>query len=182
MILWNHGIYIKDYHLDLSFYSHNKKWPPAIDIISIPYRRSFFFSLSTGPKFHTLTATSEYVEEIKSLPVKRQVSVSGTQKKLGVSRSGYNAWKKRVPSDTSVRRAMITAFFRSEYFIFCPLLISRAPFKKTAATGLPAQGKSHRRISLMSPIPLWVLSPRLLRYPDPCLSVLLINLFEVLTG
>ena len=107
MILWNHGIYIKDYHLDLSFYSHNKKWPPAIDIISIPYRRSFFFSLSTGPKFHTLTATSEYVEEIKSLPVKRQVSVSGTLKKLGVSRSGYNAWKKRIPSDTSVHRAVL---------------------------------------------------------------------------
>ena len=51
------------------------------------------------------TATSEYVKEIKFLPVKRQVSVSGILKKLGVSRSGYNAWKKRVPSDTSVRRA-----------------------------------------------------------------------------
>lgn len=42
------------------------------------------------------TATSEYVEEIKALPVKRQVSVSGILKKLDVSRSGYNAWKKRV--------------------------------------------------------------------------------------
>ena len=52
-------------------------------------------------------ATSEYVKEIKSLPVKRQVSVSGILKKLGVSRSGYNAWKKRVPSDTSVRRAVL---------------------------------------------------------------------------
>ncbi|NSD86528.1 IS3 family transposase, partial [Tyzzerella nexilis] len=50
------------------------------------------------------TATSEYVEEIKALPVKRQVSVSGILKKLDVSRSGYHAWKKRVPSDTSVRR------------------------------------------------------------------------------
>ena len=37
------------------------------------------------------TATSEYVKEIKSPPVKRQVSVSGILKKLGVSRSGYNA-------------------------------------------------------------------------------------------
>ena len=46
------------------------------------------------------TATSEYVEEIKALPVKRQVSVSGILKKLDVSRSGYHAWKKRVPSDT----------------------------------------------------------------------------------
>ena len=37
------------------------------------------------------TATSEYVEEIKALPVKRQVSVSGILKKLDVSRSGYHA-------------------------------------------------------------------------------------------
>ena len=47
------------------------------------------------------------MKEIKSLPVKRQVSVSGILKKLGVSRSGYNAWKKRVPSHTSVRRAVL---------------------------------------------------------------------------
>lgn len=53
------------------------------------------------------TATSEYVEEIKALPVKRQVSVSGILKKMDVSRSGYHAWKKRVPSDTSVRRAVL---------------------------------------------------------------------------
>lgn len=53
------------------------------------------------------TATSEYVEEIKALPVKRRVSVSGILKKLDVSRSGYHAWKKRVPSDTSVRRAVL---------------------------------------------------------------------------
>lgn len=50
---------------------------------------------------------SEYVEEIKSLPVKRQVSVSGILKKLDVSRSDYNAWKKRVSSDTSVRRTLL---------------------------------------------------------------------------
>lgn len=52
-------------------------------------------------------ATSKYVEEINNLPVKRQVSVSGILKKLGVSRSGYNAWKKRVPSDTSIRRTVL---------------------------------------------------------------------------
>ena len=46
------------------------------------------------------TATFKYVEEMNSLPVKCQVSISGILKKLGVSRSGYNAWKKRVPSDT----------------------------------------------------------------------------------
>ena len=53
------------------------------------------------------TATSEYVEEIKSLPVKRQVSVSGILKKLEISCSGYHAWKKWVPSDTSVRRTFL---------------------------------------------------------------------------
>ena len=53
------------------------------------------------------TATSKYVEEINNLPVKRQVSVSGILKKLDVSRSGYNAWKKRVPSDTSIRRTVL---------------------------------------------------------------------------
>ena len=47
------------------------------------------------------------MEEINNLPVKHQVSVSGILKKLGVSRSGYNAWKKRVPSDTSIRRTVL---------------------------------------------------------------------------
>lgn len=41
---------------------------------------------------------------MKQLPVKRRVSVSGILKRLGVSRSGYNAWKHRVPSDTQKRR------------------------------------------------------------------------------
>ena len=53
------------------------------------------------------TAVSEYVEEINALPVKRQVSVSRIRKKLGVSRSGYHAWKKRVPSDTEIHRAVL---------------------------------------------------------------------------
>ena len=61
------------------------------------------------------TATSEYVEEIKALPVKRQVSVSGILKKLDVSRSGYHAWKKRVPSDTSVRRAVLKEKIQKVY-------------------------------------------------------------------
>ena len=52
-------------------------------------------------------ATSKYVEEMNSLPVKRQVSVSGILKKLGVSRSGYNAWKRRVPSDTAIHRTVL---------------------------------------------------------------------------
>ena len=37
----------------------------------------------------------------------RLVSVSGILKKLDVSRSGYHAWKKRVPLDTSVRRTVL---------------------------------------------------------------------------
>ncbi len=53
------------------------------------------------------TATSEFVEAIKSLPVKRQVSVSGILKKLGVSRSGYSAWKRHTPSNTEVHRSEV---------------------------------------------------------------------------
>lgn len=52
-------------------------------------------------------ATSKYAEAINNLPVKRQVSVSGILKKLDVSRSDYNAWKKQVPSDTSIRRTVL---------------------------------------------------------------------------
>lgn len=61
------------------------------------------------------TATSEYVNEINELPVKRQVSVSGILKKLGVSRSGYNAWKNRVPSDTEQHREKLKAKIQDIY-------------------------------------------------------------------
>lgn len=61
------------------------------------------------------TATSKYVEEINTLPVKRQVSVSGILKKLGVSRSGYHAWKQRVPSDTAIRRAVLKEKIKDIY-------------------------------------------------------------------
>lgn len=40
---------------------------------------------------------------------KRQVSVSGMLKILGVSRSGYRAWQKRMPSDTQKRREAVKA-------------------------------------------------------------------------
>ena len=43
---------------------------------------------------------------------KRQVSVSGMLKHLGVSRSGYHAWLKRVPSNTEKRREAVKAKFR----------------------------------------------------------------------
>ena len=52
-------------------------------------------------------STAEYIEEINALPVKRQVSVSGILKKLGVSRSGYHTWRKRAPSNTEMRRAAL---------------------------------------------------------------------------
>lgn len=61
------------------------------------------------------TATAEYIEEVNSLPVKRQVSVSGILKKLGVSRSGYHAWKKRVPSNTELRRAVLKEQIQAIY-------------------------------------------------------------------
>lgn len=50
------------------------------------------------------TATAEYVEEVHLSPVKHRVSVSGILKYLGVSRSSYNSWKKREPSNTEKRR------------------------------------------------------------------------------
>ena len=61
------------------------------------------------------TAVSEYVEEINALPVKHRVSVSGLLKKSGVSRSGCHAWKKRVPSDTEIHRAVLKEKIRKIY-------------------------------------------------------------------
>lgn len=53
------------------------------------------------------TATAEYVDEIQRSPLKRRVSVSGILKQLGVSRSGYNSWKNRKPSQTQNRRNLL---------------------------------------------------------------------------
>lgn len=60
-------------------------------------------------------ATAEYEEEIEQVPVKRRVSVSGILYHLGISRSGYNAWKNRVPSDTQKRREEIMQKTREIY-------------------------------------------------------------------
>ena len=46
---------------------------------------------------------------------KRQVSVSGMLKHLGVSRSGYHAWLKRVPSNTEKRREAVKAKIQDIY-------------------------------------------------------------------
>ena len=46
---------------------------------------------------------------------KRQVSVSGMLKHLGVSRSGYHAWLKRVPSNTEKRREAVKAKIKDIY-------------------------------------------------------------------
>ena len=53
------------------------------------------------------TATAEYIVEMEQRPVKHRVSVSGVLKRLGVSRSGYNAWKKRCPSAAEKHRGEI---------------------------------------------------------------------------
>ena len=45
----------------------------------------------------------------------RRVSVSGMLKYLGVSRSGYHAWKKRVPSNTAKRREAVKANIKDIY-------------------------------------------------------------------
>ena len=46
---------------------------------------------------------------------RRQVSVSGMLKYLGVSRSGYHAWMKRVPSNTAKRREAVKACIKDIY-------------------------------------------------------------------
>lgn len=46
---------------------------------------------------------------------KRQVSVSGMLKHLGVSRSGYRAWLKHVPSNTEQRRKAVKNKIRDIY-------------------------------------------------------------------
>ena len=46
---------------------------------------------------------------------KRRVSVSGMLKHLGVSRSGYHAWLKRVPSNTEKRREAVKAKIQDIY-------------------------------------------------------------------
>ena len=53
------------------------------------------------------TATAEYIVEMEQRPVKHRVSVSGVLKRLGVSRSGYNAWKKRCPSAAEKHRGEV---------------------------------------------------------------------------
>ena len=47
--------------------------------------------------------------------VKRRVSVSGMLKILGVSRSGYNAWLKHVPSNAEKRRETVKAKIKDIY-------------------------------------------------------------------
>ena len=61
------------------------------------------------------TATAEYIVEMEQRPVKHRVSVSGVLKQLGVSRSGYNAWKKRGPSVTEKHRGEIKQKIRKIY-------------------------------------------------------------------
>ena len=46
---------------------------------------------------------------------KRRVSVSGMLKHLGVSRSSYHAWLKRVPSNTEKRRESVKAKIQDIY-------------------------------------------------------------------
>jgi transposase InsO family protein len=46
---------------------------------------------------------------------KRQASVSGMLRKLGVSRSGYNSWLKRLPSDMDKRKEAIKVRIKELY-------------------------------------------------------------------
>lgn len=46
---------------------------------------------------------------------KRRLNVSGVLKILGVSRSGYNSFKKRIPSDMQQRKEAIKAQIKKIY-------------------------------------------------------------------
>ena len=46
---------------------------------------------------------------------KRRVSVSGMLKTLGVSRSGYRAWLKHVPSNAEKRRESVKTKIKDIY-------------------------------------------------------------------
>ena len=61
------------------------------------------------------TATAEYIVEMEQRPVKHRISVSGVLKHLGVSRSGYLAWKKRCPSTSEKHRGEIKEKIRKIY-------------------------------------------------------------------
>ena len=60
-------------------------------------------------------ATAEYVDEVQSSSVKRRVSVSGILKHLSVSRSGYNSFRCRLPSQTQKRRNALKERIRELY-------------------------------------------------------------------
>jgi transposase len=51
------------------------------------------------------TATRDYTDEVRRNNPKRRVSVSGILHSLGVSTSGYHAWKRHVPSDSETAQS-----------------------------------------------------------------------------
>ena len=52
----------------------------------------------------TYIAVSEKQDELKG---KRRFSVSGVLKRLGVSKSGYYAWQRRLPSNQQKRKVVL---------------------------------------------------------------------------
>ena len=53
--------------------------------------------------------------EVEQRPVEHRVTVNGVLKHLGVSRSSYNAWKKRGPSIAEKHRGEIRQKIRKIY-------------------------------------------------------------------
>ena len=92
---------------------------------------------------------------------KRRASVSGMLKHLGVSRSGYHAWQKRVPSNTEKRRKAVKAkiqdiYDESEQNYGAPkftrelrksgkIISERTVGKYMKQMGIKAHGSSHGR-------------------------------------
>ena len=52
-------------------------------------------------------ATFDYKRETQCVSSKHRISVSGILKHLGVSRSGYHAWRTRIPSKGKIRKAKV---------------------------------------------------------------------------
>ena len=70
------------------------------------------------------------------LPQKHRVSISGILKILGVSRSGYNAWKQRVPSNTENHRNYIKEKIKAGTYDFSE---EDAAIEETEEDGVPEE-------------------------------------------
>ena len=70
---------------------------------------------TSGSVYSRFSAAAAPQKELTPGQAKRRVSVSGMLKILGVSRAGYNAWLKHVPSNAEKRREAVKAKIKDIY-------------------------------------------------------------------